>query len=534
MSGSSSVTSTGKKRVACVVFNSVSHDTRVLKVADSLRQVGHDVRIIGLQDANCWDAASFRDNGVSIVRLDWQSTFQRWQAIAITTVLALSLALYVAAFDPLWEGWRMRHTISTGLALILLGVIGIRWQLNLARGLHAVALDLIGCLALGMLLAANLGPMEPFAVETVRFGVKLAGILIFVYLTARTWARFWRVTAAYRKRASGIVTPKELGLWHQLGTIVAETSKQRIALRAVREYEPDIVHCHDLPTVSVGIHYASRSPAKVIYDSHEIYEEQSLVKRATLLHWRYVISQARIGKRINAFVTINDSIAAYLRERYPDLPEATIVKNATVFAGAFPHYDGRLHKEAGLSRETNIVLYQGGFAPFRGLETLVQAAPLLDDPWCLVMMGWGSHEPVLRRLGEKVDPHGTRVRFVRRVPQEELLQWTAGGRIGVIPYENCSLNHWYCTPNKLWEFPAAGVPVLVSAFPELRAPVETYKIGWLLPEHAGPQEVAEAINGLRDAEIDDARRACESYMLDESWTKYSARLLRLYSKLECQ
>lgn len=62
----------------------------------------------------------------------------------------------------------------------------------------------------------------------------------------------------------------------------------------------------------------------------------------------------------------------------------------------------------------------------------------------------------------------------------ELPLWTAGATVGLIPYMNRGLNHWYCTPNKLWEYPSAGVPVLASPFPEMMKLIQAHGFGWAL------------------------------------------------------
>jgi glycosyltransferase involved in cell wall biosynthesis len=39
--------------------------------------------------------------------------------------------------------------------------------------------------------------------------------------------------------------------------------------------------------------------------------------------------------------------------------------------------------------------------------------------------------------------------------------------VGVIPYQDTCLNYRFCTPNKLFEFIAAALPVVASDLPEI-------------------------------------------------------------------
>lgn len=128
-----------------------------------------------------------------------------------------------------------------------------------------------------------------------------------------------------------------------------------------------------------------------------------------------------------------------------------------------------------------------------------------------------------------------KVRFVPGVPASELLLWTQGATVGIIPYENKMLNHWISTPNKLWEYPNAGVPLIVQPFPEMRRVVETYRCGWILPEELSPGAIADLIASLTDDMIAAARAGCRHFVEEDSWSStYQGRLLDLYDKLSRQ
>ena len=126
---------------------------------------------------------------------------------------------------------------------------------------------------------------------------------------------------------------------------------------------------------------------------------------------------------------------------------------------------------------------------------------------------------------------GDVVRFVPPVSQAELPLATAGATVGVIPYENVGMNHWFCTPNKLWEYPNAGVPVLVSPFPELRKPIEEYACGWLLSEDDDPSALSRQLDALSEEDIAAAKRGCVRFTDAEIGAHTSHRLVDLYSSL---
>ena len=50
--------------------------------------------------------------------------------------------------------------------------------------------------------------------------------------------------------------------------------------------------------------------------------------------------------------------------------------------------------------------------------------------------------------------------------------------MGLCLFENVCLNHYLYLPNKVFEYMMAGLPMIVSDFPEMAALVERYDCGW--------------------------------------------------------
>jgi glycosyltransferase involved in cell wall biosynthesis len=93
------------------------------------------------------------------------------------------------------------------------------------------------------------------------------------------------------------------------------------------------------------------------------------------------------------------------------------------------------------------------------------------------------------------------------------------------------LNHWIATPNKLWEYPSAGVPLIVQPFPEMRRIVETYRCGWVLPQEFNAEAIAGLVASLTDEMLAEARVGCRAFIEKDNWSVYRQRLVELYDKL---
>jgi glycosyltransferase involved in cell wall biosynthesis len=519
-------------RVCAFVFNPVVRDARVIKQANSLVAQGHEVTIIGLADNNYPEERARLESGIEILRVPREvgritkpATKPAAKPVRKPTKKSPRLLGRLSRI-PNKAVEKHLHLLLVPFLLGYIGVYGLTGSFE-DRIIRLFELLIYGLLAAGFVyLLANLAKM----VDAIVF---LVGQPL---LRLRDKFRHWlsRLKDKFRQRLTGILRPIFPRRFEQE---IDRRSRLRIAymVEMARELKPDIVHCHDAHTLPAGKAMKKLTGCRVIYDAHEIYEEIAQSNPEAAKRYRE-IHKTNLPS-IDGFITINDSIAGWYKENYHIVPEPTVVMNATIRTPSFK-YDGRLHKAARLPARQKILLYQGGFASKRGLQYLVEAAAFLPAGWTLVMMGWGSLESVLRDLGDKVNASTDWTRktpavcFIPAVPQDELPYWSAGATIGVIPYENVGLNHWFCTPNKLWEYPNAGVPVLVSPFPELRKPVEAYGYGWLLPEEQDPLKLAWLIASLDKKEIERARAACAVFSEEENWSKYEARLLALYDRID--
>lgn len=258
-------------------------------------------------------------------------------------------------------------------------------------------------------------------------------------------------------------------------------------LKTLPDY--DMIIAHDLPMLPVAAKAANQQNAILVYDSHELFAEQDYNDAERAMWMRLEAAHIHKAKSV---ITVNRSIAYELEKRY-HLAHVDVIYNAEWIAEKAPHNQKHFHNFFALQHDVKIVLYQGGLPFGRNLDSMVAALQYVADKNIhLVVLGDGV---MLGALQNIVMQHELeeRVHFHPAVAQEKLLDYTASADLGIIPYTDNCLNNRYCTPNKLFEFIAAGLPMIATDLPEISRLLAKYQMG-LVGDTSSPEQIAMLIS----------------------------------------
>lgn len=303
------------------------------------------------------------------------------------------------------------------------------------------------------------------------------------------------------------------------------SSFEHFVLRQVMECDYDILHCHDFPLLAVAVEAKRRRGKPLVYDAHELYHAQ--VQLAAGTRRRYKSREARLIRHADLAITVNPFLARIMAEDYGCRLPSVILNAAPLRREQKPRLD--LRRKLGFRDQDRIVLYQGWMSPERGLDRLVGTACYFPANVHLLMIGYGLNESELRALSTEQGTDDGRVVFLGRVEADDLACLTSAADLGVIPYHAIDLNNRYCSPNKLFEFLAAGVPFVCNELPFLRAIIDTYRCG-MVTDLSKPEAAAAAILSIleRPIGLQALKGAAESAGRELSWEKEGAKLVALY------
>ena len=247
-----------------------------------------------------------------------------------------------------------------------------------------------------------------------------------------------------------------------------------------------------------------RHGGRSIYDSRDVYMESRNLSSAPRLirasqgwlerHW------ARAADRV---ITVNQPYAQLLARRF-GIPEPPIVMNCPPAWSPPEPAPDLIRAAAGIEPSTRVVLYQGQLISDRGIEQAMDAILLVPDA-ALALLGYGDLTEHYRARAAEA-PYAGRVHVLPAVHPDDLLAWTASADVMVMPIQPTTLNHQFTTPQKLFESIAAGVPVVASDMPGMRAIVDELGAGVL----CDPTDPASIAAGIRSVlEMPAAERAAQ-------------------------
>jgi glycosyltransferase involved in cell wall biosynthesis/SAM-dependent methyltransferase len=296
-------------------------------------------------------------------------------------------------------------------------------------------------------------------------------------------------------------------------------------LAAGRRRKADIYHIHEPELLPIGL-LLRLSGKKVVYDVHEDVPRDILVKSWIPVGFRGLVAAAAgtlewiAGRALSGVIAATPTIA----RRFPSDHTALVQNFARI-------------SEFGTSaaRECDdcpALTYIGGITADRCAPEMVQALARLERfPRVRLIMAGPIHPPDLQDTLVAL-PGWRQVDYRGHQGRPGILDILKTARIGLVLFHS-SQNYIEAIPVKLFEYMAAGMPVIAADFPRLREIVEGNRCGFCVPSR-DVAAVAQAIDWLlaHPAEADEmGRRGREAAMNMFSWESEERALLRFYRHL---
>jgi glycosyltransferase involved in cell wall biosynthesis len=239
----------------------------------------------------------------------------------------------------------------------------------------------------------------------------------------------------------------------------------------------DLVLAHDVPVFPLAAHLASEWSAPLICDLHEIFPEQDehFTTETAREYWRRIERDGITAA--DGIIAVNGAVADYVAERYAPTVTTVVIHNAMPHAEPAALHGRTIRDHYPIPSDTRVMLFAGSLRPYANLEMVIGGfAEAALDGWVLAILGEGPLREPLEKMIRRRGLEG-RVFLGRRAPESELIAVTASADIGLLPYQAVGINHEIATPNKLFEYIQARLPLATSRLPMIEKIVEGSGIG---------------------------------------------------------
>jgi glycosyltransferase involved in cell wall biosynthesis len=293
----------------------------------------------------------------------------------------------------------------------------------------------------------------------------------------------------------------------------------RAAWRAAQRIRADLYHVHDPELIPVAL-LLRLSRRRVVYDAHEdtprevvaMHLDRPLFGRALSACW--TVAGWICSAAVTAVVAATPSIGS----RFPARKTVVVRNFPTEFESE--HFVGGPHSD----RPPHIV-YIGGVNGIRGVREMAAAVERVRIPGTKLVLAGTVQDP-----GLEPELRSERIDVREWLPRDQVAALLREARVGLLVLHPVAA-HVESLPIKLFEYMAAGIPVVASDFPLWRELIDG---AGLLVDPLDADAIASAVEALlRDPVTAEAMgaRGRELVTSRYAWDAEARRLLALYDRL---
>ena len=318
--------------------------------------------------------------------------------------------------------------------------------------------------------------------------------------------------------------------------------------RSLGRARQDLIVTRDLALASMLLRLPAAMRAPLVYEAHTIAADAAAARPHLLSGGeaaspaklrRLAARDARVWRAADGYVTITAGLGRELERRFGPRPRVAVVPDGvhppsplrgfgeTGHAG---NHDGR----PGLTGTPGFTIgYAGHLYPWKGADLVIEAVAAIPDARGLIVGGHDA-EPDLARLQQQALDLDclSRITFTGPLPPPDVPAQLQQMDVLLLPNRPSAISSAFTSPLKLFEYMAAGRPIVASDLPAFREILRDGENA-LLVEAGNPQALVAGITRIKtDPSLGErlARQAAED-VREYTWARRAERLETLFAEI---
>ena len=307
--------------------------------------------------------------------------------------------------------------------------------------------------------------------------------------------------------------------------------------RAMGRARQDLIFTRDLGLASLLLRIPAPLRAPVVYEAHGIAADVAAALPELLTGApaaspakleRLARRDAHVWKSADGYVTITSALANALTSRFGERSRIAVVPDGAHAAeyAVVPSANAAADKPFTIG-------YAGHLYPWKGVDLVIEAVAALPDTRGLIV-GGHEKEPDLARVKAFAAQLNCslRVTFTGLIPPAAVAARLRDADVLTLPNPASAISSEFTSPLKLFEYMAAGRPIVASDLPSLRE-VLRHEQNALLVEPGNPQALVAAIARIKDDPELGRRLAAQAVqdVREFTWARRAERLEAFFAEV---
>ena len=227
-----------------------------------------------------------------------------------------------------------------------------------------------------------------------------------------------------------------------------------------RKKKISMINVHSVGALPLGVMLKFINSSILIYDAHELESETNSKSKfykfiARLIEYFFI-------KFVDHTFVVSQSISNWYKKKY-NVKKPYVIFNTPQYKKISKK--NLFRKKFKIKTSQKIFLYQGGLSKGRGISEILKVFSTRHcEKSALVLMGEG---PMLKLVKFYANNYSN-IFYHPPVSYNSLQYYSSSADFGFSLIQNTCLSHYYCLPNKLFEYCNGGIPPIVSNLKEMK------------------------------------------------------------------